>query len=79
MLDDQLLTIQATIENNKQHSDEKMNNLTEYPTAMITLMMDQIKISKYSPNRKYSQKSQYPITVVPDNKRYPRLEGGHST
>ena len=36
--------MQATIESYKQDSDEKMNNLTEDLTAMITSMMDQIKI-----------------------------------
>ena len=45
---------------------------------MITLMMDKIKISKYSPDRKYSPKTQDPNTVVLDNKKASSLEGGHS-
>ena len=56
-----------------------MNNLTEYLTVMITSMMDQIKTSKYSPDKKDSPKSQYPTTVVPDTKKASPLEGGHST
>ena len=43
--DDQLLIVQATIEPNKQDSDEKMKNLTEDLTEMIASMMDLIKIS----------------------------------
>ena len=39
--------------------------------------MDQIKIPKYSPENKDSQKSQDTTTVVLANKRYPTLEGGH--
>ena len=50
--DDHLLIMQATVEANRQYYDEKMNNLTEDFTAMITYMMDQIKISKSSPDKK---------------------------
>ena len=42
--DEHLLLMQTTIESNRQDSDEKTNNIIEYMTAMITLMMDQIKI-----------------------------------
>ena len=77
--DDKLLIIQATIETNRQYSDEKTNNLTEDLTAMITSMMDQIKIDKFSPDNKDSPNTQDPTTVVPDNKRAPPLEFGHST
>ena len=41
--------------------------------------MDQIKILKYSPDKKDLPKSHYPTTLVPTNKRYPPLEGGYST
>ena len=46
---------------------------------MITSMMDQINISKSSPDKKDSQKPQNPTAVVPDNKKAPRLEGGNYT
>ena len=35
-LDNQLLTMQATIEANRKYYDEKMKKLTEYLTAVIT-------------------------------------------
>ena len=41
---DQLCIMQATIDANRQDSDEKMKNLTEDLTSMIVSMMDQIKI-----------------------------------
>ena len=40
-------------------------------------MMDQIKITKFSPDNMYSPNSQDTITVVLDNKKDPSLEGGH--
>ena len=67
--DEQLLVLQANIKANRQNSDEKMKNLTEdigkgsdekiekltkYLTAMITSMMYQIKFSKSSPDKKGS-------------------------
>ena len=51
--DDQLQIMQSTIEYNKQYSYDKMKKLTENLTAMITSMMYQIKIPKYSPYKKY--------------------------
>ena len=71
--------MQATIEPNKQDSDEKTKKLTEDLTGMITSMMDQIKILKSSTYKKDSPKDQNTTTVVPANKKYPSLEGGHST
>ena len=56
-----------------------MKNLTEDPIERITSVMDQIKISKSSPENKDSQKSQDPNTVVPDKNKAPPLEGVHST
>ena len=50
--DDQLLTMQATIETNRQDSDDKMKKLTEDLTEMITLMMDQIQIYTNPPDKK---------------------------
>ena len=46
--DYQLLLAQATIEAKRQDYDEKMKKLTEDLTAMITSIMDQIKMSKSS-------------------------------
>ena len=42
-------------------------------------MMDQIKIPKYSPDKKYSPKDQNPTTVLPANNKSPPLEGEQST
>ena len=39
--------------------------------------MDQINISKYSPDQKNSPKSQDTTTVVPNNRRAPPLNGGN--
>ena len=50
--DCQLLVIQATIESNRQYYDEKMIKFTGDLIAMITSMMDQIKISTSSPDKK---------------------------
>ena len=52
--DDQLLTMQATIDANRQDSVEKINKLTEILTATIESIMDQIKMLKYSTDKKDS-------------------------
>ena len=44
---------------------------------MITTIMDQIKISKSSPDKKDWPKAKDLTTVVPANKRAPPLEGGN--
>ena len=41
--------------------------------------MDHIKMSKYSPERKYPPKAQDPTTVVTTDNKSPPLEGVHST
>ena len=51
--DDQLLIMQGIIEAIRNDSDEMMKNLTEELTAMTTSIIDQIKISKYSLDKKY--------------------------
>ena len=56
-----------------------MMNLIACLTVNIASMMDQIKISKYSPEKKDLPKSQDPTTVVPANNKAPPLEGGNST
>ena len=47
--------------------------------STISSIMDQIKISKSSPEKKDSPKAQDPTTMVPANNRAPQLEGGHYT
>ena len=54
--DDQLLIMQATFEDNRKYYDEKIKNITEYLTAMITSMIVQIKISKSSPEKSIYQR-----------------------
>ena len=44
-----------------------------------TSMTDHINILKQSPAQRDPPKSQHPITVVPDNRRSPPLDDGHST
>ena len=77
--DERLLIVQATIESNRQDSDEKMKKLTEDLKGRITSMMDKIAIPESSPDHKDSPKVQYPTTVVPANRRDPPFDGGHST
>ena len=76
---DQLLIMQDKIETNRQNSDDKMQKITEYLTAMISSMMYQIKIQKSSPYNKDKPKDHNPTNVVLANKRVPPLEGGHYT
>ena len=54
----------------KQYS--KINKLTE----MVKNMMDQIKISNYSPDNMDPQKAQDPTTEILYNKKAPPSEGG---
>ena len=76
---EQLLIMQATIDANRQYSDEKTKRLTENLTEIISSMMDQIKISKESTGNKDSPKAQDHTTAVPANNNDPPLEGGNST
>ena len=62
-----------------QYYDYKIKNPTEDRTAMIASIMDQIKISKSSTDKKDHPRVQYTTTVVPDNKKDPQSEGGNST
>ena len=77
--DDQLLIMQSAIGSKRQYYDEKMKKLIEDLTEIITSIMDQIKISSSSPDKKDLPKAQDSTTVVPDNNRSPPLEGGNST
>ena len=51
--DYQLIIVQSSIEANRQDCDEKMKNITEDLSAMITSMMDKLKFSKSSLEKKY--------------------------
>ena len=75
--DYQLLVMQATIESNRQDSDETLKNPTESLIAMITSMMDQIKISKSSSETNDLPKSRDPTTVIQANNRDTPLGGGN--
>ena len=55
--DDQLLIIQSKTESNSQYYYDKMKKLTEDLTATITSIMDQIQISKFSPEKMDSPKA----------------------
>ena len=87
--DEQFLIIQATIESNRQETDEKqmktyekLRKTTEDQnvlTATITSMTDQTNNSKLSPYQKDTSNDLEPTTVVPANRRDPPLDGGHST
>ena len=50
--DYQLLIMKDSIEYNNQDSNENMKNLTADLTGMIASIMDKIKISKTSPDKK---------------------------
>ena len=75
----QLLTMQAMIDFNSQDYDDKTKKLAEDLTEMIASRMYQIKMSKYSIDKKNPKNLQYPINVVLDNKKASPFEGGNST
>ena len=50
--DDQFLVVQYMIDANSQDYDEETKKLTEYLTGMIASLMDQIKTSKHSPEKR---------------------------
>ena len=87
--DEQFLAIQATIEANRQETDEKQikndEKLTKIIedltilTATITSMMDHTNNSKFLPSQKDKLIPPESTTVVPANRRAPPLERGHST
>ena len=88
--DEHFIIIWSTIEKSKQEmkaknqgSDYKIMKVTEDLKEMIesaiTSMMDQIKMSKSSSSQKDFPKPLETTTVVPDNRRDPPLEVGHST
>ena len=69
----------------KQDSDEKMTKLSEDFKTLYAVLSDQInKLNQInaifsSPTQKDASTPPNPITVVPDNRRTPPLEGGNST
>ena len=54
-------------------------NFKIYFKTILIAIMDQINTLKYLPTQKNSPKPLEPTTVVPDNRRDPPLDGGHST
>ena len=69
--DEQFLSIETTIESNKQEADknqvkndEKPTILTENIQKLTTFMMDQTNISKSSPAQKDTLTPPEPTTVV---------------
>ena len=65
--DDQLLSMQATIGDSRKYYDDTMKNLTVNLMAMFKSIINQIKISKSSQEKRYSQKSQDTTTVIQAN------------
>ena len=81
--DEQFLTMQSTIESDRQESDEKITNLTfdlkEIITLTIKSMMAWNNNSKSSQDKKDSPKPPEPTYVVPTNRRSPPLDDVHNT
>ena len=84
--DEQFLIIQATINDNKQdtdekkmNTDEKLTQITENIKVLTAFMMDQTNNSKLSPAHKDTLTPPNPTTLVPATRRDPTLYGGHST
>ena len=67
------------MKSNKQESDEKMMNITEYFKEMLVSITDKINTLKYSPTQTDPKKPPDPTTVVTANRRAPLLDGGQST
>ena len=83
--DEQFLTIESTIEVNKQEANRnqvktyaKLINITEDLQKLTTLMMDQANISKSSSAQKDTSATPDTTTTVQTNKRAPPLERGIS-
>ena len=84
--DEQFLIIQATIEDNKQETDEKkmktdekLTHITEKLKVSTAFMMNQTKILYFSPAQKDASTTPDPTTMVPANRRDPPLDGGNYT
>ena len=88
--DEQFLSIEVTIESNKQESDknhketaDKITLLTEkhnetnetLKLILATMKKDKNDISKSSPSQKDTSTPPDPTTMVQTNKRAPPLEG----
>ena len=69
----------------KQDTNEKMTKMSDDFKTMFSVLLDHIKKSNQintmssSPTQKDTSTTPDPTTVVPDNRRAPPLEGGHST
>ena len=81
--DENFIIMKVTIESKRQKYDVKLTKLTEdlklFVKSSTTQMMDQNNISKCSLAHNGSPKSLETTNVVPANRRYPKLDGGHST
>ena len=70
------------IDSNRQYYDERMNR-QDYKiynlTAMVGKMLDQIQILNCLSYKMDSLQDEDYTNMVPDNKKDPTLEGGHST
>ena len=83
--DYQFLVIQATIDDNRQASDDKMNSKLDKQDytldklmAMVKNMTDKNQNSNSLPENMDSPKAPDPTTAVPANNKAPPLEGGYS-
>ena len=87
--DEQFIIVHAVIEankqglkSNKQDSDGKIMNITEYFKSMlsspITSITDKIKSFKSSPTQKNSPNPLVSTTMVPANRMSSPLDGGQS-
>ena len=64
--------------NKQMKTDEKLTQITEKLQVLTAFMMDQAKISKFSPTQKDTSTPPEPTTVFPTNRMAPPLKGGHS-
>ena len=74
--------MQALVYSKNQDNDEinKKLNKQDYEFDKIKTLLNHMMVHNqhYSPEKMDSLKDQYPTTMVPDNKNYSPLEGGHS-
>ena len=80
-LNDQLLTMQSSIDDDRQSSDYKMKTYEckiDKLTEMIKQMMDQNKNYNPLPDKMVLPNTQDPTTMVTANKKTPPLEGGNN-
>ena len=83
--DDQFLSIESTIESNKQEADnnhkeatDNIKQITETLNQILAEMKDKKNIPKSSTYQKDTSTPTDPTTTVQTNRRAPPLEGGIS-